>query len=193
MRSVDEPWSVLSGARQKMRHAMRARRSPRVSQITVCRMDETSDRSTVIATVLAREAAIPLTAFTGAAYQATASDATASIATAFIATTAATREPSSIPPAPASESFADYVATRANGPVLSYSLRLSLLREASRRGIHRFEANLVIASVQHRLIQSRAMQTAAPHRRWWPRLPILATVVTVQSVICFGLWRMLHG
>jgi hypothetical protein len=45
--------------------------------------------------------------------------------------------------------FAQRVAQELDGPVLRYSKRQMLLREADRRGIGRFEANLIIAAVQH--------------------------------------------
>src|SRR4051794_38981135 len=50
---------------------------------------------------------------------------------------------------PAGE-FADWVRDQLDGPLLRYSARLVLLKEAQRRGLGRFEANLVIASVLHR-------------------------------------------
>jgi hypothetical protein len=45
--------------------------------------------------------------------------------------------------------FAQLVTRELEGPVLRYSKRQALLREADRRGIGRFEANLIIAAVQH--------------------------------------------
>jgi len=45
--------------------------------------------------------------------------------------------------------FASAVRECLDGPVLRYSLRKALLKQASRLGVGRFEANLVIAEVQH--------------------------------------------
>jgi hypothetical protein len=48
------------------------------------------------------------------------------------------------------EGFADLVTHEVRTGVLPYSNRLGLLDTAGRLGIGRFEANLIIASVQHR-------------------------------------------
>ena len=71
---------------------------------------------------------------------------------------------------------------------LRYSQRLELLKEAGRRGIGRFEANLIIASVQHKLGLSTVL---APTRRPL-RLPGLLAFLLVQSIIVWGLWRVLR-
>ena len=47
--------------------------------------------------------------------------------------------------------FADRVRDSIDGPILRYSIRRKLLREADARGIGRFEANLIIAAVQHQV------------------------------------------
>ncbi len=51
----------------------------------------------------------------------------------------------------AARNFADLVAARMIGTVLPFSERESLVRAAARNGINRFEANLLIAAVQHQL------------------------------------------
>jgi hypothetical protein len=51
----------------------------------------------------------------------------------------------------AARNFADLVAARMIGTVLPFSERESLVRAAARSGINRFEANLLIAAVQHQL------------------------------------------
>src|SRR4051812_9108738 len=53
-------------------------------------------------------------------------------------------------PADGTATFAALVASRLAGPVLPYSQRQDLLRIGARLGIGGFEANLIIASVQHR-------------------------------------------
>ncbi len=45
--------------------------------------------------------------------------------------------------------FANRVAGRIDSPILRYSERLQLLREAGRLRIGRFEANLIIAAAEH--------------------------------------------
>ena len=47
------------------------------------------------------------------------------------------------------QDFADRVRQSMDGPVVRYSMRRELLREADAQGIGRFEANLIIAAVQH--------------------------------------------
>src|SRR4051812_48908230 len=49
--------------------------------------------------------------------------------------------------------FAASVANAVEHSTLRYSRRLALLKEADQLGIERFEANLIIAMVQHRLGQ----------------------------------------
>jgi hypothetical protein len=65
---------------------------------------------------------------------------------------------------------------------------LALLKEAGRRGIGRFEANLIIASVQHRL------SGKAPGFEERKPLRISGTVafLLVQAVILLGVWMVLR-
>jgi hypothetical protein len=69
---------------------------------------------------------------------------------------------------------------------LRYSQRLDLLKEAGRRGIGRFEANLMIASVQHRL----KSQSPSPARRQPLRMTGVLAYVLVQTMILWGMWRV---
>jgi hypothetical protein len=73
-----------------------------------------------------------------------------------------------------------------DGPVLRYSQRLALLRRAADLGISRFEANLLIAAVQHRCVTSPA--PAPPSRA--NRLMLMAFAAGVQSLIAFLIWRL---
>lgn len=86
-----------------------------------------------------------------------------------------------------SAEFADYVRARLDGPILSYSQRLNLLKEAQRRAIGRFEANLVIAKVLH---QEGMTQTYELKPRS-TRLPLILAVATVQLAIIAGIWWMI--
>src|SRR5438874_2651490 len=47
--------------------------------------------------------------------------------------------------------FTDMVAGQLRDTILPYPTRLTLLRNAARLGIGRFEANLIIAAMQHRM------------------------------------------
>lgn len=91
----------------------------------------------------------------------------------------------------ASADFADFVLASLDGPVLRYSHRLVLLREADQRGIGRFEANLIIAAVLHRhgLAQEYELPPDRAVRTWI--LPLL-TFATLQAAILYGLWWILH-
>ena len=92
-----------------------------------------------------------------------------------------------IAPETASADFAEYVRGRLNGPVLRYSARLELLKEAQRRGLGRFEANLVIAAVLYRSGMGQEYELR-PKTEWvWPAL----TAVALQAVIVAGAWWVL--
>lgn len=84
----------------------------------------------------------------------------------------------------AADSFAGMVADRMTGPVLPYSGRQSLLRAATRMGIGRFEANLIIAAVQYRTCgREQARESApTPQARPSPRALFL-TAAVVQAII----------
>lgn len=84
----------------------------------------------------------------------------------------------------ANDRFAESVATAIETRTLRYSRRLQLLREADSLGIERFEANLIIAMVQHRLNASSSPARLS-RRTVTPWLMIIA----VQSlVILAGVW-----
>jgi hypothetical protein len=87
-------------------------------------------------------------------------------------------------PVDPSAEFAHYVQNHLDGPILSYSQRLSLLKEAKRQGLGRFEANLVIARVLH---QEGIGQTyeLKPRSPW---LGMALIVAIIQFAIIAGLW-----
>ena len=91
-----------------------------------------------------------------------------------------------------SAEFADTVAQMIDGPVLRYSQRLILIREADRRGIGRFEANLIIAAVLHRpgLGQEYELPPTSGGVMGWVA-PVL-TFVGVQAAIVAGAWWVLR-
>ena len=86
-----------------------------------------------------------------------------------------------------SERFAAEIAGRMEGPVLRHAQRLALFEVARRLGIGRFEANLIMAAVQHQRGQARAIAANAEVHRPW-RLAPLAVVVVVQGLIAWGAW-----
>jgi len=84
--------------------------------------------------------------------------------------------------------FAASVATAIERSTLRYSRRLALLKEAQHLGIERFEANLIIAMVQHRL-----GQLDIPEQPSRSRVPAWLIVTAVQVVIigtALILWRL---
>ena len=101
------------------------------------------------------------------------------------------RKPAKATEADVSAEFADAVAQAIDGPVLRYSQRQVLVRDAERRGIGRFEANLIIAAVQHRLEREHArslpVQTECFKRigKWWPAVVM---VLVVETTLSFAAW-----
>jgi hypothetical protein len=72
---------------------------------------------------------------------------------------------------------------------LRYSERQALLKEAGRREIGRFEANLIIASVQHRL---SGKAPGAEERKPFRFTGTVAFLV-VQGLILLGVWMVLKA
>jgi hypothetical protein len=85
--------------------------------------------------------------------------------------------------------FAQLVRNYMEGPVLRYSHRARLIRQAENRGIGRFEANLIIAAVQHEVREGRAADTAAGASWKW-RTGVIVFVAT-QAAIAIGWWWLL--
>jgi hypothetical protein len=96
----------------------------------------------------------------------------------------------------ASERFGAMVERHLDGPVLCYSERQSLLRAAARLGIGRFEANLIIALVQHRAesedVPVWTARTGCPQgaNRWWPAM---ALVLALEATFSLVAWWALRG
>jgi hypothetical protein len=103
------------------------------------------------------------------------------------AATAALANPIVPLPAGAAQTFAALVRERMEGPVLRYSHRARLLRAAEQSGIGRFEANLIIAAVQHEAGANRpATKTRDAGHAWMPTA--LVAVATTQSLIAIAVW-----
>jgi hypothetical protein len=93
--------------------------------------------------------------------------------------------------------FAALVELEIQSGILRHSQRMALLRQAKHSGISRFDANLIIASVQHRFNEnhpatiSASSVTICPRRRFvgiWVLLSILA----VEIPIAIAAWKILH-
>jgi len=97
-------------------------------------------------------------------------------------------QPAAIVCSPAA-SFGQIAADEIRDGVLPYSRRLGLLGTAQDLGIGRFEANLIIAAVQHRTTEAHGNRaTSATFRLPLRRSLPLLTFLLVQSLILAGLW-----
>ncbi len=79
------------------------------------------------------------------------------------------------------------VRLQRDGPVLRYSVRDALVHEGERRGLARFEANLIIAGVMHR------MECTRPNRdRKHPSVKktIVGICAVAQCAICLTAWLL---
>jgi hypothetical protein len=93
------------------------------------------------------------------------------------------------------QAFAGDVERAIEGGVLRYSQRAHLLRRARAIGIGRFEANLIIATVQHRRSifaddVPAVTQLRTARQRWWQAA--LAFVVA-QALIVLAVWWVWPG
>lgn len=88
--------------------------------------------------------------------------------------------------------FAELVASRMDGPILRYSARLSLFREAARRKIDRFEANLIIAAVQHQAGPIPKPRQLRP-RRTLPLPMIVAILLVVEGLSALAVWHFISA
>jgi hypothetical protein len=94
--------------------------------------------------------------------------------------------------------FAQIVEANLCGPLLSYSARQRLLAEAERLGIGRFDANLIIASVQHHAPGEQgplAFIAGLPDRprqiAWLHWAGLLAATLAAQIVVVLAIWAMI--
>jgi hypothetical protein len=91
----------------------------------------------------------------------------------------------------AARDFADIVADQLVGTVLPCSEREKLILAATSRGITRFEANLIIAAVQHQMGVGRKRVEAKPSRLSMRIVAGLAMFVVVQAGIVAAAWYWL--
>jgi hypothetical protein len=92
-------------------------------------------------------------------------------------------------PIGAQEQFLQLVFDHLDGSLLRYSVRTRLIRQAERMGIGRFDANLLIATAQHRRrkMVPTAEATDAGPRRW----AVVASAVAVQGAILVSAWWLI--
>ena len=98
---------------------------------------------------------------------------------------------------PRAGAFAAEVEAALEGPVLRYSQRRRLLKAAARAGVGRFEANLIIAAVQHRRrAEGTGARVVAAETGGGGRdvgLWCAGLVAVVQATIAWGAWRVWCG
>lgn len=87
-------------------------------------------------------------------------------------------------PQPAGEAFSELVLDHLEGPVLRFHVRQKLLRRADEMGLGRFEANLLVALVEHRHRQMTPI-SPLPTRRAWPKI---AVFLLIQAAIIAAAW-----
>jgi hypothetical protein len=96
----------------------------------------------------------------------------------------------------AADGFTALVRQHLHGPVLYYTDRQSLLAAAGRLGIGRFEANLIIAAVQHRAEWEHGgasrIHTMCTKRTgvWWPAVVVVLSVEMTLSLVA---WWVIRG
>jgi hypothetical protein len=101
--------------------------------------------------------------------------------------------PASAEPDSDVRSFARAVSSAMEGPILRFSHREKLIQQAQKFGIRRFDANLLIAAVQHRLGGGLNEHTeAVKSSRWRFALPI-GLALAVQAAILVGAWQLIHS
>ncbi|MEM8872740.1 MAG: hypothetical protein AAGD32_00645 [Planctomycetota bacterium] len=96
--------------------------------------------------------------------------------------------------------FAVMVAERLDGGTLPYDNRLQLLAHAQKVGLRIFEANLIIAAVQHNAPTLKLVQPDPPSRRkadkgecswiskWWKPI-VVVLLLEVAAVVAWLSWR----
>lgn len=91
--------------------------------------------------------------------------------------------------------FAKAVSEAMDGPILRFSRRQELIWQAESLGIRRFDANLLIAAVQHRLGSERAVAVVpskTKHSAWRIALPV-GLAIALQAIIVLSVWGLLHS
>ena len=92
---------------------------------------------------------------------------------------------------PGFTAFAQEVADSLDGRDLRYPKRLRLLKRAADFGIRRFDANLIIAMVQHRMGNAAQPRQQTSQSRS-TLIASLAAIVVVQSAIIVAGWWILR-
>jgi hypothetical protein len=89
---------------------------------------------------------------------------------------------------PAAMSFTALVRRQLTGPVLPYSQRLSLLRQAPRYHLTPFHANLLIAAIQYEQAEDQLATPTPSHL-----FPILCPVIALLLTELFAVWWIISA
>jgi hypothetical protein len=84
--------------------------------------------------------------------------------------------------------FAHAVAARMRGPILQYSQRLELMKQAKDLSLNHFDANLIIAAVQHRMKGDKVPETRST--RSWFHTMVLAAMLQISLISLIALLFM---
>ena len=86
--------------------------------------------------------------------------------------------------------FSRMVRDHLEGQILRYEPRQLLIRAAGRMGIDRFQANLIIAAVQHAQPATAAVDSApaAPMSRW---IPGAVMFLLIQAAVAALVWQLI--
>jgi hypothetical protein len=96
---------------------------------------------------------------------------------------------------PRVDPFVELIRKSFDGQLVHYSTRLRLFREADRRGIGRFQANLLIAAVQHEQERNRPAPQIIPPQtsgNRWLTAALLAVGILIEFVAVAAWWRRIH-
>jgi hypothetical protein len=88
---------------------------------------------------------------------------------------------------PGFTAFAEEVADALDGRDLRYSQRLKLLKRADHFGIRRFDANLIIAMVQHRMPHTQQPEDSRKSS-WLPT--VTAFALTQGLIVAAAYWLL---
>ena len=91
------------------------------------------------------------------------------------------------------EAFAAEVGRRLDGPVLRHAQRKVLMRLARQTGIEPFEANLIIAAVQHRRTGPGSDDAKRMKSQDGSYLGVAAVAISLQALITCGAWAVFAG
>jgi hypothetical protein len=101
--------------------------------------------------------------------------------------------PASAPVDSGVREFAQAVTASMEGPILRFSRRQQLIEQAEQLGIRRFDANLLIAAVQHRFAGEAACAIPDAPSNGFNYRTALVIALILQFLILLGAWAVFHS